>query len=126
MSAVTDNPVIYKMLEAWCVQVIGVHLHEIPAGEMVRYVVTLAASMGGTHQLIPKEGTKPVIDALLVAFVVPAAYLLKRVRNAGVRKMPLCREALRRVGVFPIIDHYYEPLFRPEQLLRPMNPRPWK
>jgi predicted O-methyltransferase YrrM len=30
--------------------------------------------------------------------------------------MPHCRLALERVGVFPILDQYYEPLFQSEQL----------
>lgn len=53
----------------------------------------------------------PVVDAVLVPFVFPAAWLLKCVRRAGVRRLPLCRQALMNVGVFPIRNHYYEPQF---------------
>jgi hypothetical protein len=43
---------------------------------------------------------------------LPAAWLLKRVRRFGVKRLPTCRKALLRIGVFPILDHYYEPSFR--------------
>lgn len=53
----------------------------------------------------------PFIDALLLPFVYPAAWLLKRIRKLGVRKLPRCKQALMAVGVFPIRNHYYEPQF---------------
>ena len=34
---------------------------------------------------------------------------------------PLTRDALIRRGVFPIIDHYYEPLFNPRHLRTPLD-----
>ena len=54
---------------------------------------------------------RPMIDVLCVPFVYPAACLLKGIRRAGVHRMPLCKRALMQVGVFPIRNHYYEPLF---------------
>lgn len=48
----------------------------------------------------------------LLPLVYPAAWLLKRIRMAGLRRLPRVRNALTRVGVFPIRDHYYEPQFR--------------
>ncbi|MBJ6727320.1 class I SAM-dependent methyltransferase [Geomesophilobacter sediminis] len=53
----------------------------------------------------------PVADLCLAPFVYPSAFLLKLVRSAGVHRMPLCRRALLAVGVFPIRNHYFEPLF---------------
>jgi hypothetical protein len=32
-------------------------------------------------------------------------------RKYGIHKLPVTRTILRRVGVFPIRDHYYEPMF---------------
>ena len=52
-----------------------------------------------------------MLDVLSLPFVYPAAFLLKAVRGIGVSRMPLCKNALMQVGVFPIRDHYYEPLF---------------
>jgi hypothetical protein len=53
--------------------------------------------------------------------VYPAAVLLKLIRRIGIQRIPLCRSALMRVGVFPIRDHYYEPLFHPRHLKMPLN-----
>lgn len=52
-----------------------------------------------------------VIDWVVFLFVYPAAFLLKIVRGLGVEALPLSKNALMNVGVFPIIDHYYEPQF---------------
>lgn len=53
----------------------------------------------------------PVADVLLVLFVFPSAVLLKIVRLAGVHRLPICKNLLMKIGVFPIRDHYYEPQF---------------
>ena len=53
----------------------------------------------------------PIADFFLLPFVYPAAWLLKRLRKAGVHNLPHCKRALLNVGVFPIINHYYEPQF---------------
>ena len=53
----------------------------------------------------------PIIDLLLFLLVYPAGLLLKIVRGLGVEKLPLSKNALTNIGVFPIIDHYYEPQF---------------
>lgn len=57
------------------------------------------------------EGVLPLVDLALFSAVYPAAYLLKAVRKAGVGRMPFCKRALMQVGVFPIMKHYYEPMF---------------
>lgn len=57
------------------------------------------------------EGVLPLVDLALFSAVYPAAYLLKAIRKAGVGRMPFCKRALMQVGVFPIMQHYYEPLF---------------
>ena len=63
----------------------------------------------------------PLIDIALSPLVFMAAFLLKTVRKAGVRRMPYCKAALLKVGVFPIRNHYYEPLFDPSLLRRPLD-----
>ena len=60
----------------------------------------------------------PVADIRLMPPVDPAAWLLKNIRKAGVHRLPLCKNALMKVGVFPIRNHYYEPQFDNR------NPRP--
>lgn len=64
-------------------------------------------------------------DLLMAPAVYPAAALLKLVRTAGVERLPLCRRVLRQVGVFPVRNHYYEPLFDDRELREPLDrPRP--
>jgi predicted O-methyltransferase YrrM len=63
----------------------------------------------------------PAGDVVLAPFVFMAAALLKLVRRVGVYRMKISRAILLRVGVFPIRDHYYEPLFDPRHLRRPLD-----
>ena len=63
----------------------------------------------------------PLLDLLLLPFVLPAALVMKLIRRAGVQWLPLCRKSLVAVGVFPVRDHFYEPLFNPAHLRRPLS-----
>jgi predicted O-methyltransferase YrrM len=63
----------------------------------------------------------PTADILLLPLVYLAAFLLKLVRKAGVTNMPLCKTAFMNVGVFPILNHYYEPLFDSRDLSHPLS-----
>ncbi len=63
----------------------------------------------------------PVLDPLCSPLVGAAAILLKGLRRVGIQRFPLCRRVLRGVGVFPIRDHYYEPLFDPRHLTHPLD-----
>jgi hypothetical protein len=60
----------------------------------------------------------PLADLVLAPLLVPAALLMKAIRRAGVDRMPVCRWLLMRIGVFPIRDHYGEPLFNACRLHR--------
>lgn len=63
----------------------------------------------------------PVLDMLLFLFVYPSAWLLKYVRKAGVHRLPNCKNALMKIGVFPIRDHYYEPQFNNRRPKKPFS-----
>lgn len=58
----------------------------------------------------------PLFDLCVTPLLFPASYLLKKVRKIGVQRLPLCRRMLLKVGVFPICDHYYEPLFKNDDI----------
>ena len=62
-----------------------------------------------------------MVDRFLFPFVYPAAICFKMIRAAGIHLFPLCKKALFHVGVFPIIDHYYEPLFDTQHIKRPLS-----
>lgn len=58
----------------------------------------------------------PIIDVLISPVVLLSALTLKLVRRIGVNFMPVSWRIFLGVGVFPIRDHYYEPLFNPAHL----------
>ena len=51
------------------------------------------------------------IDYLLALLLVPCALLLLAYRRFGSGRLPVATGILRKIGVFPIRNHYYEPLF---------------
>ena len=67
----------------------------------------------------------PLIDLLLLVFVLPAGLILRLYRRVGSRRLPLSTLVLKRLGVFPVRNHYYEPLFDDRHLTQPLDePRP--
>ncbi len=60
-------------------------------------------------------------DFLLVILVYPAAWVLRRLRESGIERFPRCKKALFSIGVFPIRNHYYEPLFDMSNVSRPFS-----
>ena len=64
------------------------------------------------------------IDPALAPLTYLAGRWLKAMRYAGgdgFRRLPYCRSMLRRIGVYPLRDHYYEPFFAPDKLHRPLE-----
>ena len=57
------------------------------------------------------EAILPVADVVLAPALFPAGLVMKAVRRIGMHRLPLCRRTLMAIGVFPIRNHYYEPLF---------------
>jgi len=60
----------------------------------------------------------PIVDVALAPLTFAAALLLKLIRRVGVYRMRVSKAVFNFVGVFPIRDHYYEPLFNPRHLRR--------
>lgn len=64
------------------------------------------------------------MDPALAPLTYLAGLWLKAVRSAGgdgFHRLPHCRRVLRRTGIYPLRDHYYEPFFAPDQLHRPLG-----
>lgn len=53
----------------------------------------------------------PIVDFLLMPLTYLACLLLRFIRKTGVHKMSRSKKIFAKVGVFPILDHYEEPLF---------------
>jgi hypothetical protein len=62
-----------------------------------------------------------LFDLIASPAVYVGARLMSRIRGGGIQRYPRCRRVLERVGVFPIRDHYYEPLFHPRHLRHPLR-----
>lgn len=58
----------------------------------------------------------PIIDLMLVPFVSLSAIILKFYRRFGSKRLQLNTKILKLIGVFPIRDHYNEPLFNDTHL----------
>jgi hypothetical protein len=60
-------------------------------------------------------------DFFFSILVIPAAYLLLMYRRAGSGQLPRTTLRLKHIGVFPIRNHYYEPLFDDRLLSHPLH-----
>jgi len=56
------------------------------------------------------------LDVILIPITFLSSIVLALIRRAGVEKMPFSRRIFEFIGVFPISDHYYEPLFKTREL----------
>jgi hypothetical protein len=63
----------------------------------------------------------PAVDVILMIFALPSGLVLALYRRLGSRRLPLTTAGLKRIGVFPLRNHYYEPLFDDRQLTKPLN-----
>jgi predicted O-methyltransferase YrrM len=61
------------------------------------------------------------VDRLGLPLTFAASCWLKLVRRLGLGGMPASRRVFRMVGLLPIADHFYEPLFNPKHLYRPLS-----
>jgi predicted O-methyltransferase YrrM len=63
----------------------------------------------------------PLIDLLFVPIAIVASLAMRVIRYAGVGRLPRTLQVFRKLGVYPIRDHYYEPLFNPAHLRKPLS-----
>jgi len=56
------------------------------------------------------------IDIIFIPLTIFSAFLLKFLRKQGFNNLPFSRKILLKIGIFPILDKYYEPLFNQKHL----------
>ncbi|MES2979780.1 MAG: class I SAM-dependent methyltransferase [Pseudomonadota bacterium] len=61
------------------------------------------------------------LDLLLCVAIIPAAWLMRSYRRFGSERLPATTRRLKAMGVFPISNHYYEPLFDERLLTAPLD-----
>ncbi len=62
-----------------------------------------------------------IIDKLIFPHVFISALILLFVRRIGINKLSRSKQALLKVGIMPIRNHYYEPLFDKRNLYKPLS-----
>lgn len=63
-----------------------------------------------------KNMVKPFADIVLTPITYIAAAAFKKMRENNFRDFPRNKKLLFKKGVFPILDHYYEPMFNTKHL----------
>lgn len=61
------------------------------------------------------------IDLLVALFAIPSALVLLGYRKFGSQRLPVTTQVLKKIGLFPIRAHYYEPLFQHSALQTPLS-----
>lgn len=61
------------------------------------------------------------IDGAYSVLLIPAALAMLLYRKIGSANLPITTHRLKQLGVFPIRNHYYEPLFDSRSLTRPLS-----
>ncbi len=62
-----------------------------------------------------------IVDVLAAPFTAAAGAWLKALRKLGLQLMPVSKRVLLKIGVFPVRDHYYEPMINPKHLRQPLT-----
>ncbi len=62
-----------------------------------------------------------VLDIILLPLTILYAFFFKASRKRVFKNLPLTKAMLLKIGVYPIRDHYYEPLFNPKHLKRSLR-----
>ena len=62
-----------------------------------------------------------IIDVIFIPITLLNCYWLKSSRKRKFRFSPITKNILFKIGVFPIIDHYYEPMFNTKHLRRSLR-----
>jgi hypothetical protein len=53
----------------------------------------------------------PIIDFVISPLTLLAALLMKTIRRLGIWRMPISKSIFTHIGIYPIRDHYYEPMY---------------
>jgi len=65
--------------------------------------------------------TARILDVVAAPFTAAAGAWLKALRKLGLQLMPVSKRVLLKIGVFPVRDHYYEPMINPKHLRAPLT-----
>lgn len=72
-------------------------------------------------RIIKKFLEFPLLDILFIPFVLFSGIIFLIIRMIGLRRLKLTRKILKKIGVMPVRDHYYEPFFNEKKMRRPLT-----
>lgn len=58
------------------------------------------------------------IDVFLSIILIPVSLVMLLYRKFGSHKLPISKKILNLIGVFPLTDHYYEPQFNYDKIVK--------
>lgn len=64
---------------------------------------------------------RPIFDWVFAPLTLLGAIYFWFLKRGGLRQLPISRAIFHRVGMFPLVDHYYEPLFNPRHLTKSLD-----
>jgi hypothetical protein len=62
-----------------------------------------------------------VVDLILLPLTFISALVLKMIRVLGISNMRFSKRLFEFIGIYPILDHYYEPLFNKKHLRKTLD-----
>lgn len=62
-----------------------------------------------------------IIDLIICPCTLISAIVMRFIRSCGIERMKISKKILYKIGVFPIRDHYYEPLFNMNYLKKDLR-----
>lgn len=61
------------------------------------------------------------LDLIMIPYTIIYAFFFKSMRLRKFNNLPISKKILFTVGVYPIVDHYYEPMFNPKYLRKSLR-----
>ena len=62
-----------------------------------------------------------IVDLIFLPITVLFAFFFRLMRKRKFQSLPFSKSILFKIGVYPIIDHYYEPMFNPKYLYKSLR-----
>ena len=59
-----------------------------------------------------KKFKKKITDLILYFLLIPSCFAFLVYKKRGPKNAPIATALLRKIGVFPILNHYYDPQFK--------------
>jgi hypothetical protein len=72
-------------------------------------------------KFIKQKILTPILDILFLPAVFFSAIIMLILRKTGFKVFKMCKKVLLKVGIMPICNHYYEPIFDERSLSNPLS-----